>query len=220
MTESTQTPTVHLVVLEGMPARPFDDLESELASSNIVFRRTVRSNTPYAALELFIPPAVIVALAVNSLFKAFFEEAGKAGYKALEGAIKKLSKRVLGDNGPDVELTGTPGKLPDVPRYSHRIGVIANFDGGTSIRLVFTPGEDPAPALTRFFELLNQLHGPDADNVTIAGDSGNGRHGLFVRYNADLDALVFINPLAGTPADTARDASSSSEVRKDEKPSL
>jgi len=48
-----------------------------------------------------------------------------------------------------------------------------------------------------------------------AGDSGTGRHGLFVRYNAELDALVFINPMAGMPAASARDASSASESVKD-----
>jgi len=115
-----------------------------------------------------------------------------------------VSKRILGNGGPDIELLGSPGKLPAVPRYSHRIGVVANFEGGASVRLVFAPGEDPASALTRFFELLEQLHGPDAENVTVAGDSGTGRHGLFVRYNTELDALVFINPMAGTPGDTER----------------
>ena len=63
--------TVHLVVLEGLPAAPFDALESELAESSIGFRRTVRTNSPYAAMELYIPPAVIVALAVNSLSRHF-----------------------------------------------------------------------------------------------------------------------------------------------------
>jgi hypothetical protein len=204
MTEPAVPPILHLIVLDGLPPAPFDDLESDLGSSGVTVRRTVRPNEPFAALELFILPAAVVALAVNSYFKAFFEEAGKSHYKLLESAIKKLASRMLGSAGPDVELLGTPGKVPSVPRYSHRIGVVANFEGGASVRLVFALGEDPGPALTRFFELLEQLHGPDADSVTVAGDSGNGRHGLFVRYDAELDALVFINPMAGTPADTGR----------------
>jgi hypothetical protein len=192
-------PVVRLVMQDNVVQDLFDDFESAVRDEGIRVERIERPPGVFAALELFIPPAAILQVGAGVFALAFAKAAGKGVWTLMEKAVTELAKRLLGPAGPQVELVGTTGKLPRVSRYSHRFGVAAELAGGVSLRLVFAPGEDPGPAVTRFFELLAALHGPDRDTVTIAGDGGSGRHGLFVRYNAKTDELVLINPMDPSP---------------------
>lgn len=149
---------------------------------------------PYAGLELYLPSAVALFIAL-SYFGGAFKKAGEEQYAALRAAAGKLYRR---SRGVSTAAVGRAGEVAGGGGFSLVYSIRGEVASGLSFKFVLMRGVDLSEAdegVSAFPELLRDIHDGNCDTELLSCQPIGGL--VVVTYDAKLDRIVPVDVLAG-----------------------
>ena len=141
--------------VENIPPIFLEDFESTLRSSGVEISSEARPNAPFAALEDYIPTAIVILIA-KPFFEAFLKKAGEDAYAEVKkafGRLIALSKKV------GVTIVASGPKKTD-PNYasSRVVSILCSTKHGQKLKLLIPqeiPDADVPKLVDSIFEILS-----------------------------------------------------------------
>jgi hypothetical protein len=171
-------PDILLMIQEGLP----DDIETDarafLHGPSLNFMVIRQPGGPYAGIELYLPTAIGLFVAVG-FFNGVLQELGKDAYVGLKSAAVALWRRSASLN---VTAIGTAGKVSPRQRYSLAYSITGEVLPGLNFKFLIQTEIDPDTAdagIEAFLALIDDLL-----NDRVA--------------EADVKALLTYKPVGGT----------------------
>ena len=156
-----QKPHLGIFHLDRIDKSFFSSFESEIEHSGLDLKIDGRPDPgPYAAVEWFIPTA-IVAFVAKSYFEEFLKEMGKDHYKALKSSLTKLTTKSIRQPHLEPVLMGTPGKICQNNPYSMAYSIMAEGKNGYNFKLLvpkYSPDIDYEDIVISFMEFIADYH--------------------------------------------------------------
>ena len=132
----------------------------------------------YAGIEWYIPTAICI-LVIKPYADGLLKEMAKDHYAFLKVHIPKLYQRFLApDRVARVRVTGTTGKISEVPTFAREFSFEAKIDGGQTVRLLFKEGsalDDARHGTELFCKLISDLADDTITNALVRALRGEAK---------------------------------------------
>lgn len=187
-----QKPHVGIVYLDRIERSFFSDFEAEVERDELELEINGRPEPgPYAAVEWFLPTAVI-AFVAKSYFQEFLKEMGSDHYKALKLSLTKLTKKTISQPRFEPVIMGSKGKIRQNNPYSMAYSITAEGKDGYNFKLLipkFSPDVDYENIVVKFMEFISDYHHIDGNSAASLEIEKSGSPGGII--------LVHLNPETG-----------------------
>lgn len=196
--KNMQKPHVGIVYLDKIERSFFSDFEAEIEQDELKLEINERPESgPYAAVEWFLPTAVIAFIA-KSYFQEFLKEMGGDHYKMLRSSLTKLTKKTISQPRFEPVIMGSKGKNRQNNPYSMAFSITAEGKNGYNFKLLlpkFSSDVDYKYIVFKFMEFISDYHhidGSSAASLEIEkSDSPGGI--ILVHLNPETGAIEWLD---------------------------
>ncbi len=170
----------------------FDDFISSVSTPDLRLSIEERQGSIYAGIEWLIPTVIFISIS-KSYFDGFLKEMGKEHYHVLKKALKNITRRLLGPNGPRfIRVVSGRGKVPRNDKYSLVFSVVADVGGGKNIKLLIQNDVSQLECeeiISSFMAFLDDFHNMRKDLKLLEALGTHRGRTFLVESNRDTKTI-------------------------------
>ena len=192
---------ISLAYLDIVPDELINSIYNEINSKNVKLTIKKRKSEPMAALEWFIPAALMVCI-IKPYSEAFLQEMGKDHYQVIKRAILSGAKRLLGkDKIAEVKVISSQNSQKKVSRkYSLAFSTLITLPSKYKIKFLFDDFlsieelEDYVDKITKYV-----FTNTDEEIIKIITRNGNIvlMNTLICTYDKKSKEIIVLNLIQG-----------------------
>lgn len=184
----SKNPHILISYLKSFPIQ--EDIikfESAISSPKLELVVDARDPIPFAALEWFIPTAIVIYIS-KSYFDSFFSEMGKDHYSLLKDAIKNFGAKYIKEDRFKISyIASGREKISSDNIYTNVFSIMSETQSGLRVKLLLQKDiaeEEYFIAVELFLGVLEAL------------DSSHASQGMiFVGFDRQTKKIEFLDPL-------------------------
>ena len=188
-----QKPQVGILHTERFDNSIFEEFLSEVEHDNLDIQiQETPEPGPFAAVEWFIPTAIIVFIG-KAYFEEFLKEMGKDHYNALKSSLAKLTKKTVSQPRIEPVLMSSSGKVNSDNPFSMAYSIIAEGNDGYRFKLLipkYSSSGNYEAMVLKFMDFIADYHALGLDSAAAEQISRSGAPGgvILVSYNPETES--------------------------------